>query len=46
MCVEWDPRKCHRLKDIGVRLYEKGIDIVHLLSDGTEHTTRHYMGEI
>jgi hypothetical protein len=42
MCVEWDPRKCHRLTDIAVRLLEEGIDAVHLLHDGTEHTTQHY----
>jgi uncharacterized protein (DUF488 family) len=43
LCVEWDPRKCHRLTDIAFRLLSEGIDAVHLLHDGTEHTTRYYL---
>lgn len=46
MCVEWDPQACHRLRDIGFRLLARGIDAVHLLHDGTERTTRSYIGNI
>lgn len=38
MCLENDPRDCHRYEDIGVRLLEHGIDVVHL-HDGIEETT-------
>ncbi len=38
MCVENDPRDCHRYQDIGVRLLEHGIDVVHLY-DGKAETT-------
>ena len=38
MCLENDPRDCHRYQDIGVRLLEHGIDVVHL-HDGIEETT-------
>lgn len=46
MCVEMDPRNCHRLTDIGARLYVRGIDICHLIHDGTERFTSHYLGSI
>ncbi|MGA2107384.1 MAG: DUF488 domain-containing protein [Syntrophorhabdales bacterium] len=42
MCVEHDPRNCHRLLDIGARLLVRGIDAVHLIHDGTQRTTREY----
>ena len=42
MCVEMDPRHCHRLIDIGARLLARGIDAIHLLHDGTQRTTREY----
>ena len=42
MCVEMDPRNCHRLTDIGARLLMRGIDAVHLIHDGTQHTTKEY----
>lgn len=38
MCLENDPRDCHRYQDIGIRLLEHGIDVVHL-HDGIEETT-------
>lgn len=38
MCLENNPRDCHRYQDIGVRLLEHGIDVVHLY-DGKEETT-------
>lgn len=38
MCLENDPRDCHRYQDIGVRLLKHGIDVVHL-HDGIEETT-------
>ena len=40
MCLENNPRDCHRYQDIGVRLLEHGIDMVHL-HDGIEETTSH-----
>jgi uncharacterized protein (DUF488 family) len=47
MCVEWDPRKCHRLLDIGARLlFIHVIAAVPLLHDGTQKTTRDYLGYI
>ena len=47
MCVEMDPRNCHRLLDIGARLFvESGINAVHLFHDGSTRTTREYMGNI
>jgi uncharacterized protein (DUF488 family) len=47
MCVEADPRKCHRLSDVSARLYlEHGIDVVHLLDNGTERTTSSYLGNL
>ena len=30
MCVEYDPRKCHRYYDISKRLLHAGIDVIHL----------------
>ena len=42
MCVEADPRNCHRLLDIGARLLPRGIDAIHLLHDGTQRTTQEY----
>ena len=30
LCVESDPRKCHRYYDIAVRLLERGIEAFHL----------------
>ena len=30
LCMEDNPRDCHRYYDIGVRLLERGIDAVHI----------------
>jgi uncharacterized protein (DUF488 family) len=30
MCMEANPRDCHRFQDIGLRLLERGIDITHV----------------
>jgi len=30
LCMEHNPCDCHRFRDIGVRLLEKGIDAVHI----------------
>ena len=47
MCVEMDPRQCHRLTDVSARLYlEHKIDVIHLISDGTEHPTSYYLGNL
>jgi uncharacterized protein (DUF488 family) len=39
LCVEMDPRNCHRLIDIGARLLARGLDAIHLIHDGTQRTT-------
>ena len=31
MCMEKDPRQCHRFYDMGSRLLDRGIDIAHLV---------------
>ena len=46
LCLEFDPRKCHRLTDLGARLYLRGIDAVHLIHDGSQFLTSHYLGPI
>ena len=47
MCVEMDPRQCHRLKDVSARLMlEHGIDVVHILHTGKEHPTSYYLGNL
>ena len=38
LCAESDPSQCHRAKLLGRVLAEKGIDVVHLLADGTSRT--------
>jgi uncharacterized protein (DUF488 family) len=38
MCLENDPRDCHRYQDIGIRLLQHDIDIIHL-HDGITETT-------
>jgi len=35
MCSEHDPLDCHRCLLVGRALYEKGISVKHILSDGT-----------
>jgi uncharacterized protein (DUF488 family) len=47
MCVEMDPRQCHRLTDVSARLMlEHGIDVVHILDTGVEHPTSYYLGNL
>lgn len=43
LCLENDPCDCHRYCDIGKRLLENGIDIVHLF-DGNEVKTSELKG--
>ena len=35
LCSEGDPARCHRSKLVGVALEERGIDVRHILTDGT-----------
>lgn len=42
MCLENNPRDCHRFQDIGVRLLEAGIEMRHI-HDGIEETTSHIL---
>jgi uncharacterized protein (DUF488 family) len=42
MCLENNPRNCHRFQDIGVRLLVRGIDIIHI-HDGVEEKTSEIM---
>ena len=34
MCAEKDPAECHRTILVGRELDERGVDVVHILSDG------------
>jgi len=43
MCMETDPLKCHRYSDIGIRLLERGIDVAHILTDGSIITTETFV---
>lgn len=45
MCLENNPRDCHRYQDIGVRLLKFGIDMVHI-HDGIEEKTSWIIEEI
>ena len=48
MCSEADPTGCHRRRLVGADLLERGIDLVHVLKDGTitsEHEIREGVGE-
>jgi len=44
MCLENNPRNCHRYQDIGVRLLKSGIDVVHI-HDGIEEKTSEIIKE-
>ncbi len=44
MCLENNPRDCHRFQDIGVRLLKFGIDVVHI-HDGIEEKTSEIIKE-
>ena len=44
MCLENNPRDCHRYQDIGVRLLKFGIDVVHI-HDGIEEKTSQILKE-
>lgn len=48
MCSEADPTGCHRRRLVGADLVERGIELVHILKDGTmisEHDVREKTGE-
>jgi uncharacterized protein (DUF488 family) len=40
MCMEADPRDCHRFQDIGLRLLERGIDSTHIIISAEGWSTR------
>ena len=44
MCLENNPRDCHRYQDIGIRLLKYGIDVIHI-HDGIEETTSQIVKE-
>ena len=44
MCLENNPRDCHRYQDIGMRLLQFGIDVIHL-HDGIQEKTSEIMKE-
>ncbi len=46
LCSEGNPGQCHRSKLIGVALSEKGIEVVHLLPDGTKRTQAEVIAEL
>jgi hypothetical protein len=35
MCAELDPASCHRSTLIGAALDEHGVEVVHILGDGS-----------
>lgn len=39
LCVENDPKRCHRFYDISIRLLEKGIEVIHIYNSQTVSTT-------
>jgi uncharacterized protein (DUF488 family) len=39
LCVENDPKRCHRFYDISVRLLERGIEIIHIYDGRAVSTT-------
>lgn len=39
LCVENDPKRCHRFYDISIRLLEKGIEVIHIYDSQTVSTT-------
>jgi hypothetical protein len=46
MCMEHDPRKCHRYQDIGKRLLiDHSIDVIHIIGD-REYTTNQLNQEV
>jgi uncharacterized protein (DUF488 family) len=48
MCGEADPTGCHRRRLVGADLVERGVELLHVLKDGsvaTEHEVREPLGE-
>lgn len=48
MCGEADPAGCHRRRLVGADLVERGVELFHILKDGsvaTEHEIREPLGE-
>lgn len=48
MCGESDPTGCHRRRLVGADLVKQGVDLTHILKDGTavpEHDIREGVGE-
>lgn len=48
MCSEADPTKCHRRRLVGVDIVARGLELVHIMGDGslvTEHEIRERLGE-
>ena len=48
MCSEADPTMCHRRRLVGTDLVEAGVEVVHILGDGslqTEDEVRERLGE-
>ena len=39
MCLETDPRDCHRYQDIGIRLLQRGVEANHIISDIIKKTS-------
>lgn len=38
MCAEKDPLDCHRCILVSPRLRERGLDVLHILSDGSQES--------
>ena len=46
LCSEAHPAQCHRSKLIGTALAESGIDVIHILPDGTQATQADVIAEV
>ncbi len=39
LCAELEPGACHRSTIVGAALHERGVEVIHILGDGS--TRRH-----
>jgi uncharacterized protein (DUF488 family) len=46
LCSEGQPSQCHRAKLVSVALADEGLDVLHLLPDGSRRTQAEVIGEL
>jgi len=46
LCSEGQPSQCHRAKLVGTALADEGIDVLHLLPDGSRRTQAEVIAEL